>query len=1764
MILHSRPNNNHINSKWAIGDAVVTKPVTNPLASRLRAMIIAVVAMIAAVTTLAGTMISPLTAAAAQPAAAQATAASITNGMPVVVTELAVKTSNGKKNGEYVNIGEFIELTNMSAQPVHVGDLSLTYNDVDWTPEAFEEAAKNPTDDAKNPVIPSHGSIVLWSNYENASNEATDPRLVTDADFNAYWKDKSGTDPKLVMGRTLFTIGKGSGMANGSARTIVLTDRALGAANTVTYDNGGTVNDQTLTYTYDSDGNATLAKGNTGTPGTVPADQIPGTWPDGVKRTVTLTDISAIPETVKDTDALKLAVKAVASDGQASIGSVRLWAKTPASSDFADTGYDGVRDSAGETWTFTVPAGKLTGFKQVTYKFVATDISGIATSSAERTITLTASSADEYKPAAVPLAITELAVDSPNVGGADGYEFIEVTNLADKPVDFSKDYTIYYNYPDQGDDSDVNWNPTQSGIVIPAGKSVVFWIKNGPNDALTDADFNKQYGLTGDKALAMGVNLFEIASGGMANNSARVLKITTRTKTLVSSAGYPAKLSSSMTGDSHSALFTYTGGDVESKLARTDQAPTPGTVGEHDIMAKPYQFPAGVAAPQVTDATPATFTPEKDLTFSFDAVSTGAAITRATLHYRFAGEKDFTAIDLPKTAGSDTYTATVNKVDLIRKQSVEYYLEVSDGINPLVVTERKTITNTAYDASPVRLNLTDGQYVKGTVPVRAIAGDRDKLAATTLSVDGKAVAKDDTAESLESEPYIAADITQTDIFFFNSFTRKTLISGTPEGDDWKRNVLGVFDDGTYGATQTVSYPVPLDMVAKADGKRTVSLYINSGTKSSATDLIDDKGTVNSENADNYVASNIRLVLPDGRRLKVSKAVAAVSPGTEGTISEKDVTDEVADPESNIKMGDSAGQYEYIRLEFTIDDADMLAREYRWDTAKVKDGAHTVAAKADDGSGDAKAVTVTVDNTKPVITPTIKDGATLRGTLDIDASATDATAGLDGKVSATIADGATDGESGSAEAKPIALPYRPHTASMTPGKHTVTFTATDKAGNTAVRKVTFTTVREQPTIVDQQGTDGTATADPKLSVTVKGQRGDQITVDFKRGEHLAAGDLTIGQGTTRISGLDADATPQSATKDQIKDMGSADGRSASVTGKDGGFPYQSFDVKVPADIASDAGASTTLRWNGSATPGSYVYAFVKNTKTGAWDQAARVRADAKSGKASIEQNVANADHLLAGGEPAGAESAGDKTMRIVIQTEAGYAPGVGGRDTATDPSTTDAAKAEAAADEPSKPIITTADDSKPVSQSDTPRSDYDFTFAWESDTQYYNANYDDDGYYRHQQNIHNWLLDNRDRMNIQYLFHTGDIVDNADIADQWTRADAQYKRLDDAKLPYGVLAGNHDVDHKSEDYTNFSHYFGADRYQSNPWYGGSYENNRGHYDLVSAGGIDFVMIYMGWGIGDEQIDWMNQVLAKYPDRVAILDFHEYLLASGGLGLIPQEIYQKVVVPNKNVKLVLSGHYHSAQKTVSAIDDDGDGKPDRNVVNMLFDYQALEEGGMGYIRLMHVNAGKGTMTVRTYSPSLKRYGSQTVPSSDFKPSDEEFTIDLTQLGIRAATPEASAKTLSTDAVSADLLSSTSIGSAKVELSGDAGETDEAGEAGEATGTASISWPGAPKHGGWYAVATNPYGGSATSGVQYVNASADNGGNGGSSQQPGGDNGQNTGKPNGGGVGPNAGDQHAGKPGKGTVAKTGASVGTAVALAIGLLLAGGVTIMLRRRRA
>ncbi len=263
------------------------------------------------------------------------------------------------------------------------------------------------------------------------------------------------------------------------------------------------------------------------------------------------------------------------------------------------------------------------------------------------------------------------------------------------------------------------------------------------------------------------------------------------------------------------------------------------------------------------------------------------------------------------------------------------------------------------------------------------------------------------------------------------------------------------------------------------------------------------------------------------------------------------------------------------------------------------------------------------------------------------------------------------------------------------------------------------------------------------------------------------------------------------------------------------------------------------------------------------------------------------------------------------------------------------------------------------QTDEPETET-VTLAWISDTQLYSESYP-----AVFDSMTGWLADNAEKEGIRYLLHTGDVVNNRNSDGQWDNAVAAMNRLE-GRLPYLISAGNHDVGAPTGNDDRFTTRFG----RKEPEAGGLWEGGKGQYALLDAGGLSFLIVMMGYGTGDEGIAWTNSLLAQYPDRYAILGVHSYMHETGVLTTLGKGIYQQIVVPNPNVRLVVCGHHHAAGRKATELDDDGDGKPDRTVYQMLADYQDAGQGGGGFMRLLTFDKAANRLRVRTYSPYLDK--------------------------------------------------------------------------------------------------------------------------------------------------------------------------------------------------
>ncbi len=260
----------------------------------------------------------------------------------------------------------------------------------------------------------------------------------------------------------------------------------------------------------------------------------------------------------------------------------------------------------------------------------------------------------------------------------------------------------------------------------------------------------------------------------------------------------------------------------------------------------------------------------------------------------------------------------------------------------------------------------------------------------------------------------------------------------------------------------------------------------------------------------------------------------------------------------------------------------------------------------------------------------------------------------------------------------------------------------------------------------------------------------------------------------------------------------------------------------------------------------------------------------------------------------------------------------------------------------------------------------FTIAWLGDTQSYASTYPEQF-----DTMTKWVVDNREAYNIQYVVHTGDIVNEPRSAAEWETAQKALSRFNGV-LPFFSVAGNHDLvgvlTHTGKDYTPYAALMEELNCQDTPTLAGMEENWRRRYDLLTIGDEDFIFIGVGYGLVHADYDWLNDTLAKYPERTAVLIVHYYLDFDGVCREEGRHLFRRVVINNPNIKYVLCGHRHRVQHVVQDIDVDLDRKVDWNVYALMNDYQGYEKGGGGYLVLLTFDPKDREIRVTSYSPVL----------------------------------------------------------------------------------------------------------------------------------------------------------------------------------------------------
>lgn len=277
----------------------------------------------------------------------------------------------------------------------------------------------------------------------------------------------------------------------------------------------------------------------------------------------------------------------------------------------------------------------------------------------------------------------------------------------------------------------------------------------------------------------------------------------------------------------------------------------------------------------------------------------------------------------------------------------------------------------------------------------------------------------------------------------------------------------------------------------------------------------------------------------------------------------------------------------------------------------------------------------------------------------------------------------------------------------------------------------------------------------------------------------------------------------------------------------------------------------------------------------------------------------------------------------------------------------------------------------------------------------------------------WLAQHARSLGIPFVAHLGDVVDRANNSGEWGVADRAMKTLETARLPYSILAGNHDVTvgcgyvGVQNDCTDaqrnpanelYLRTFPSTRAAAQATFGGRDASGFHEYHVFEAEGQRFMVLAMSWRASDAAIAWARGVIASNPTVPVILTTHDYLAIDSD-GITARDtpygnfLWDRLIKDNDQIFLVINGHNHgSAHK--SRTNNFGN-----RVYEAVVDYQMSYQGGNGYMRLFEFDLSENRIKALTFSPWVPMKPKATLNAFDRAVLDEpnntfEIAVDFKQ--------------------------------------------------------------------------------------------------------------------------------------------------------------------------
>lgn len=261
-------------------------------------------------------------------------------------------------------------------------------------------------------------------------------------------------------------------------------------------------------------------------------------------------------------------------------------------------------------------------------------------------------------------------------------------------------------------------------------------------------------------------------------------------------------------------------------------------------------------------------------------------------------------------------------------------------------------------------------------------------------------------------------------------------------------------------------------------------------------------------------------------------------------------------------------------------------------------------------------------------------------------------------------------------------------------------------------------------------------------------------------------------------------------------------------------------------------------------------------------------------------------------------------------------------------------------------------------------------------------------------IYQWIVDNKEEKNIQFVAGVGDITDKSEDF-EWEASIKAIRKMDGI-VPYSLVRGNHDTVETYQRYVNY------DSYTSQ--LDGSFDGVLNTYQTITVGTLKYLFLNLDHGPSNEALQWACEVVEAHPEHNVIITTHGYidekgeLLSPANSELCPSlttgvndgtTIWTKLARKYANIVMILCGHMGEAPEGVQY---EAIGKNGNMIQQVMINSQHVDRyyEHSGIVTLFHFSEDGTQVQVENYS-TLKQmhYGSG-------------FTFNLNTMGGNANPP------------------------------------------------------------------------------------------------------------------------------------------------------------------